>query len=84
MSASQKPLVVITGGSSGIGVATARLFSSHGHPLLLLARRLDKMQIYRTRSHDRSTSPTETRSSLPCAKPKSVSVRRTPSSTTPV
>lgn len=44
MSASQKPLVVITGGSSGIGVATARLFSSHGHPLLLLARRLDKMQ----------------------------------------
>lgn len=44
MSASQKPLVVVTGGSSGIGVATARLFSSHGHPLLLLARRLDKMQ----------------------------------------
>ncbi len=44
MTASQKPLVVITGGSSGIGVATARLFSSHGHPLLLLARRLDKMQ----------------------------------------
>jgi len=44
MTALQKPLVVITGGSSGIGVATARLFSSHGHPLLLLARRLDKMQ----------------------------------------
>ncbi|VVE37327.1 oxidoreductase [Pandoraea aquatica] len=44
MTASQKPLVVITGGSSGIGVATARLFSSHGHPLLLLARRLEKME----------------------------------------
>lgn len=38
-----RPLIVITGASSGIGLATARLFSSHGHPLLLLARRLEKM-----------------------------------------
>ncbi len=44
MPISRKPLVIITGASSGIGLATARLFSSHGHPLLLLARRLDKMQ----------------------------------------
>lgn len=44
MSTSQKPLVVITGASSGIGLATARLLSSHGHPLLLLARRLEKME----------------------------------------
>lgn len=41
---SSQPLIVITGASSGIGLATARLFSSHGHPLLLLARRLEKMQ----------------------------------------
>lgn len=44
MVASQKPLIIITGASSGIGLATARLFSTHGHPLLLLARRLQKMQ----------------------------------------
>jgi NADP-dependent 3-hydroxy acid dehydrogenase YdfG len=39
-----KPLVVITGASSGIGEATARAFSKAGHPLLLLARRLDRME----------------------------------------
>lgn len=39
-----KPLVVITGASSGIGAATARFFSNAGHPLLLLARRLDRMK----------------------------------------
>lgn len=36
-----KPLVVITGASSGIGEATAKLFSEKGHPLLLLARRVE-------------------------------------------
>lgn len=44
MATLKKPLVIITGASSGIGLATARLFSAHGHPLLLLARRLEKMQ----------------------------------------
>lgn len=39
-----KPLVVITGASSGIGAATAHAFSAAGHPLLLLSRRLDRMQ----------------------------------------
>lgn len=40
----RKPLVVITGASSGIGLATAKLLSSQGHALLLLARRLQPMQ----------------------------------------
>ena len=39
-----KPLIVITGASSGIGAAMAKAFSVKGHPLLLLARRLEPMQ----------------------------------------
>jgi NADP-dependent 3-hydroxy acid dehydrogenase YdfG len=39
-----KPLIIITGASSGIGAATARLFSSRGYPLLLLARRIERLE----------------------------------------
>ncbi len=40
----EKPLVAITGASSGIGEAVARAFSQAGHPVLLMARRLDRME----------------------------------------
>jgi len=38
-----KPLVMITGASAGIGAEIARVFSKAGYPLLLLARREDKL-----------------------------------------
>ena len=39
-----KPLIAVTGASSGIGEAVARSFSKAGHPVLLMARRLERME----------------------------------------
>ncbi|MDA5557645.1 SDR family oxidoreductase [Shimia sp. MMG029] len=44
MSEHTKGLVVITGASSGIGAAMAQRFSEAGHPLLLVARRVEKIE----------------------------------------
>ena len=39
-----KPLVIITGASSGIGAAMAKVFSAAGYPLGLIARHLEAME----------------------------------------
>ena len=39
-----KQLVVITGASSGFGMALAQAFAKDGYPMLLLARRVDQME----------------------------------------
>lgn len=39
-----KPLAAVTGASSGIGEAAARAFSAAGHPVLMMARRIEKME----------------------------------------
>lgn len=39
-----KPLVIITGASSGIGAAMAQIFSAAGYPLALLARNFEAME----------------------------------------
>lgn len=39
-----KKLVVLTGASSGIGEELAKKMSAQGHPLLLLARRIEKLE----------------------------------------
>jgi short-subunit dehydrogenase len=37
------PVVLITGASSGLGAALARVFAAHGHELALVARRQDRL-----------------------------------------
>jgi NADP-dependent 3-hydroxy acid dehydrogenase YdfG len=39
-----QPVIVITGASSGIGEATARLFGRNGYRVVLAARRLDRLE----------------------------------------
>lgn len=39
-----KPLIIITGASSGMGAEMAKLFSAAGHPVGLLARNKEAME----------------------------------------
>jgi NADP-dependent 3-hydroxy acid dehydrogenase YdfG len=43
-----KKLVVITGASSGIGAALARLFKEKGYPLLLMAQREERLKEFKS------------------------------------
>jgi short-subunit dehydrogenase len=39
-----KPITLITGASAGIGTELARVFAAHGHELMLVARREDRLR----------------------------------------
>ncbi len=41
---SQREIMIITGASSGIGAATARLFGREGYPVVLAARRVERLE----------------------------------------
>jgi hypothetical protein len=41
---SEAPVILVTGASSGIGFATARLFAEKGYRVVLAARRFDRLQ----------------------------------------
>jgi short-subunit dehydrogenase len=41
---SDSPVIVVTGASSGIGAATARLFGGRGYRVVLAARRLERLE----------------------------------------
>ena len=40
----QNKVIIITGASSGIGLASARLFGSYGAKVVMAARHLDKLE----------------------------------------
>lgn len=48
-----RPLVAVTGASSGIGAAVARHFSKRGFPVALLARRFDRLAVLQKEAPDK-------------------------------
>lgn len=54
-------VIIITGASSGIGLASARLFASHGNKLVLAARSKDRLDAYATEILSDPSTPPETK-----------------------
>jgi NADP-dependent 3-hydroxy acid dehydrogenase YdfG len=53
MAVNEKPVAIITGASSGIGEATARVFGANGYRVVLAARRLDRLQALQKEIEDK-------------------------------
>jgi len=43
MTETQRPVVLITGATSGFGLATAKKFAKHGYPLIITGRRTERL-----------------------------------------
>lgn len=43
MTGQQRPMLIVLGGNSDIGLATAREFAAHGHDIVLAARRVERL-----------------------------------------
>ena len=44
MKMDQKPIVLITGATSGFGLATAKKFAQHGYPIIITGRRKERLK----------------------------------------
>ena len=53
-------VIIITGASSGIGLASVRLLASHGNKLVLAARSLDKLDAVAAEIQADSATPSST------------------------
>ena len=44
MTVNQRPIVLITGATSGFGLATAKKFAKHGYPIIITGRRAERLK----------------------------------------